>query len=166
MFLSAEATLKLLSRSQEAYLLPGRWVPAEDHSAGRGSAGGCVGQLRTRTSVAALLELHQRLGNIPAPPCGKVHKPAQGKTKCQPHTALTVFPVFQTLGHGSASGMDVLLCSRRRIPSILVSLPTVKLSSLEAWSTRPGALRKSTGKSNNLRKSTVCVCVVFCGSRQ
>ena len=57
-------------------------------------------------------------------------------------------------------------CSWRRIPSILVSLPTVKLSSLEAWSTSRGALEQSTGRRDHFRKWTGSVCVdVFCGSK-
>lgn len=54
---------------------------------------------------------------------------------------------------------DVLVCSWRHIPSLWVSLPTVKLSFLDAWATRPGALKQSASRRDSFRKWTLWVVV-------
>lgn len=54
---------------------------------------------------------------------------------------------------------DVLVCSWRHIPSLWVSLPTVKLSFLDAWATRPRALKQSASRRDGFRKWTLWVVV-------
>lgn len=54
---------------------------------------------------------------------------------------------------------DVLVCSWRHIPSLWVSLPTVKLSFLDAWATRPGALKQGASRRDSFRKWTLWVVV-------
>lgn len=54
---------------------------------------------------------------------------------------------------------DFLVCSWRHIPSLWVSLPTVKLSFLDAWATRPGALKQSASRRDSFRKWTLWVVV-------
>ena len=71
---------RLGSKPAQMYLLPGRRVPAQDHGAGAGSAREDPRELRARTSVADLLEVHQRFVHVPAPPHGELHVPAQETT--------------------------------------------------------------------------------------
>lgn len=59
------------------YLLPGGGIPAWDHSRGGGSARDHPGKFWAWTLVAALLEIHQRFGQIPASPYRELHIPAQ-----------------------------------------------------------------------------------------
>lgn len=69
-----------------------------------------MGKLRARTSVAALLEIHQWLGHIPAPPYRKLHVSAWERTRCHFQTTTpTAFSPFciasQRLVHRSHSGV-------------------------------------------------------------
>lgn len=121
-------------------------------------------RLRAWTSVAAPLKVHQRFGDIPAPPCGELHIPAREKTQCRLDVSLKALAgLSSVLEAGTQITQQApcvcvcVWCSWRHIPSIWVSLPTVKLSSLEARSTRPGALKRSTGRWDNFREMCVRV---------
>lgn len=135
-----------------------------------------MGKLRAWTSVAALLEIHQWLGHIPAPPYGKLHVPAWERTHCHFQTTTpTEFSSFciARLVHRSHSGVlsvcaELLKCEgclsvqlkAHTLPGSLSPRSEALFSgspSHKTWSTE-----KERRQEQQYLKKMNCECVCVC----